>query len=365
MTEGHIFIQGIISPWQDNAAEEWGEVNIKQVTQQIQNNKDAEKLIVHIHSPGGDVDEGFGIHDILVASNKVIETRIEGLCASIATVIAMAGTTRLITENSEFMIHTPFTFAEGDADEMQKYADQLKAIENKIIDFYVNKTGTARDSIESMMKEETWLTADQAKELGFATEIITTMKAVATVRFNKSDKNITMNKQEFETSIESKFEIIFNRLKKLVTGSQVQALTTTAADGTVLDFGDQVETVEEIAVGMTATVDGSAAEGDYVMPDGRTFVFEAGTLNEIKEAEGGEEDVDALKAEIEQLKTDLEAANAKNKVTDEAIEALNKEIKNFKAQIKSDIEGLDPESFERSNPNEKENRFADLKVKTA
>jgi len=111
MTEGHIFIQGIISPWQDKYAEDYGEVNIKQVTQQIQNNKDAEKLIIHIHSPGGDVDEGFGIHDILVAHGKAnnveIETSIEGLCASIATVIAMAGSTRMITENSEFMIHNP------------------------------------------------------------------------------------------------------------------------------------------------------------------------------------------------------------------------------------------------------------------
>ncbi|KKL54572.1 hypothetical protein LCGC14_2264030, partial [marine sediment metagenome] len=123
MTEGHIFIQGIISPWQDKAAEEWGEVNIKQVTQQIQDNVDAEKLIVHIHSPGGDVDEGFGIHDILVASGKEIETRIEGLCASIATIIALAGKTRMITENSEFMIHNPWMDAWGDADDLQKSAD--------------------------------------------------------------------------------------------------------------------------------------------------------------------------------------------------------------------------------------------------
>ncbi len=363
MTEGHIFIQGIISPWQDKAAEDYGEVNIKQVTQQIQDNADVEKLIVHIHSPGGDVDEGFGIHDILVASGKEIETRIEGLCASIATVIALAGSTRQITENSEFMIHNPWGGFQGDADELQKYTDHMKDVEKKVIDFYAKKTGTGKKVLDDMMKEESWLTAKQALELGFVTEIISTMKAVATVRLNQSDKNITMNKKDFEKSVDTKFEAIFNRLKEFVKGTKAQALTTTAADGTVLDFGDQVETVEEIAVGMTATVEGGgAAEGDFVMPDGRTFVFDAGTLTEIKEAEGGDEDVEALKAEIEQLKADLEAEKAKNTVTDEAIGALNKEIKEFKSQIKSDIKGLDPEAFEKGDPNQKQNRFADLKI---
>ncbi|KKL50856.1 hypothetical protein LCGC14_2301340, partial [marine sediment metagenome] len=180
MIEGHINIYGIISPWQDSYAEDYGEVNLRQVDKQIQNNLDAEKLTIHIRSEGGDVDEGFAIYDKLVThgkeNNVVIETRIEGLCASIATVIAMAGSIRSMTENSDFMIHTPFTWAEGDADDLQKYADQLQIIEDKIIDFYVAKTGAARDSIETMMKEETWLTSDQAKELGFVTDIITTMK---------------------------------------------------------------------------------------------------------------------------------------------------------------------------------------------
>ncbi len=365
MTEGHIFIQGIISPWQDKFAEDYGEVNIKQVTQQIQDNKDAEKLIVHIHSPGGDVDEGFGIHDILVASGKEIETRIEGLCASIATVIALAGSTRQITENSEFMIHNPWGGIEGDAAELQKYADMMKNVEKKIIDFYAAKTGTGKKALGEFMKEETYMTAKQALELGFVTEIITTMKAVAKFRFNKSDKNITMNKQEFEKSVDTKFEAIFNRLKEFVKGSNAKALTTTAADGTVLDFGDQVETVEEIATGMTATVEGGgAAEGDFVMPDGRTFVFDAGTLTEIKEAEG-DDDVDALKAKITELEAELETANTQNTTTVEAIKALNKEIKDFKSQIKSDIDGLDPQSFERHDPNQKQNRFADLKPKIA
>lgn len=349
MTEGHIFIQGIISPWQDKAAEDYGEVNIKQVTQQIQDNADAKKLIVHIHSPGGDVDEGFGIHDILVAHGKdkgiEIETRIEGLCASIATVIAMAGSKRLITENSEFMIHNPWGDAWGDSDDVQKYADQLKAIEDKVIDFYVAKTGGDREAIDQMMKEETWMTAEQAKELGFVTDIITTIKAVAKFKL----KNTVMDTQELNKNIDSKFAELLKKLG-LAKGSRAKALTVTAADGTVFDFGDQVESIEEIEVGMTATIEGGNPDGEYVMPDGKTFVFTAGTLTEIKEAEEEEtEEMKQLKAENEDLKkqlSDLQEAN------EQAIADLEKEVVAMKAQVKSDINTFEKASVPQSGNGE-------------
>ena len=335
MKEGHIFIQGIISPWQDKGAEEWGEVNIKNVTQQIQDNIDAEKLIVHIHSPGGDVDEGFGIHDILVAHGKdksiEIETRIEGLCASIATVIALAGSVRKCTENSDGMIHNPWMDTVGDADELQKSADQLKAIEKKMLDFYVAKTGGNREAISAMMKEETWLSAQQLKDLGFVTDIITTIKAVAKYKL----KNTIMNTQELDKKIDSKFAELLKKIG-LVKGSRAKALTVTTADGTVFDFGDQVESVEEIAVDMTATIEGGGVpEGEYVMPDGRTFVFAAGTLTEIKEAEEEDtEEMKQLKTENENLKKQLSDIQEAN---EQAIADLETEVVAIKAQVKSDI----------------------------
>ena len=369
MIEGHINIYGIISPWQDSYAEDCGEVNLRQVDKQIQDNLDAEKLTIHIRSEGGDVDEGFAIYDKLVThgkeNNVVIETRIEGLCASIATVIAMAGSIRSMTENSDFMIHTPFTWAEGDADEFQKYADQLQAIEDKIIDFYVAKTGAARNSIEEMMKEETWLTSDQAKELGFVTEIITTMKAVAKVRFNKSNKNITMNKEQFEKSIETGHNSLLDKLKNLLNLSGVKALTVTTADSTVLDFGDQVETVEEIEVGMTATLeDGGTPDGDLVMTDGSTWVFDSGELTEMKEAEG-DDDMEALKKENAELKEQLEAATAQAEQTEIAVKAIQEELVKFKSQVTSNIKTFAKEGFKPGEPDGKENRFGNLKIKDA
>ena len=362
MTEGHIFIQGIISPWQDKFAEDYGEVNIKQVTQQIQNNKDAEKLIVHIHSPGGDVDEGFGIHDILVGSGKEIETRIEGLCASIATVIALAGTTRLITEHSDGLIHTPFGDpGPGDADDMQKYTNELKKVEEKILNFYVDKTGGDKEAISAMMKEETWLNAQQLLDLGFVTEIITTVKAVATLTIKNSNKNIAMNKQEFEKSIDTRFEAIFNRLKEFVKGSKAQALTVTTADSIVLDFGDQVETVEEIETGMTATIEGGGVpDGDLTMTDGAVWVFESGTLTEMKPMEE-DDDMEALKQENAELKEQLEAANAQAEQTKIAVKAIQKELVEFKSQVTSNIKTFSKEGFNSDDGGEKENRFANAK----
>jgi len=361
MIEGHIFIQGVISPWQDKAAEEWGEVNIKQVTQQIQNNADATKLIVHIHSPGGDVDEGFGIHDILVAHGKdkgvEIETRIEGLCASIATVIAMAGSVRKITENSEFMIHNPWGDAWGDSDDVQKYADQLKAVEDKVIDFYVAKTGGDREAIDQMMKAETWMTAEQAKELGFVTEIITTIKAVAKYKL----KNITMDAQELEKKIEKGHNTLLEKIKVLLKGSRAQALTTTTADGVVLDFGDQVQSEEEIVVGMTATIEGGTPDGDYTMPDGAVWTFAAGTLTVMTPpVEEETEEMKQLKAENADLKKQIEDLQAAN---NQAIVDLEKEVVAMKAQVKSDISSFEPGSVQGSNGGIKETRFLDLKPK--
>jgi len=344
MTEGQIFIQGIISPWQDGAAEEFGEVNIKQVTKQIQDNADADKLIVHIHSPGGDVDEGFGIHDLLVSSGKEIETRIEGLCASIATVIFLAGSTRKITENSDAMIHTPWGMNEGDAEDMQKYADELKKIEKKILDFYVKKTDGDREAIKQMMKDETWLTAKQLKDLGFATEIITTIKAVAKYNF----KNINMETQTFlefkelNNKIDNKFTELLKKIG-LAKGAKAQALMVTTADETVLDFGDQIESEEEIEVGMTATIEGGGTpEGDYVMTDGSTLVFAEGKITEMKPAEEEEtEEMKALKAENEALKKELADLKASN---EKAITDLEQEVVDIKAQVKSDIS-----TFEKGN----------------
>ena len=221
----------------------------------------------------------------------------------------------------------------------------MKAIEKKIVDFYAAKTVAKKSDLDKWMKEEKWMTAEQAKELGFVTEILTTIKAVAKFKL----KNIVMNTQELDKKIDSRFTELLKKLG-LAKKPRAQALTVTAADGTVFDFGDQVESVEEIAVGMTATIKDGTPDGEYVMPDGKTFVFTAGTLTEIKEAEEEEtEEMKQLKTENEDLKkqlSDLQEAN------EQAIADLETEVVAMKAQVKSDISTFGKTSISQSGNGE-------------
>ena len=175
-----IYAYGDIWNDQSDYASEWGVVSLVDIVKQMNEGKDAEEYIVHIHSRGGDVDEGFAIHDVLAASGKKIITKIEGMCYSIATIVALAANKedRQITENSSFGIHNPTGGVFGDAEDIQKCADKMKEYQEKIIDFYVEKTGADKTKITKLTEEETTLTADEAKDLGFITEVIETMKAV-------------------------------------------------------------------------------------------------------------------------------------------------------------------------------------------
>lgn len=357
--EGHIYIYGIISAEEDKHSKKFGRVGLKEVIEQLHINKDAELLKVHIRSEGGDVDEGFAIHDALVKSGKVIETIGEGIVASIATVIYLAGSKRTMTEGSNFMIHNPWAKGEGTAADFERNAAGLKNIENILVTFYAQKTGIEAALLKELMDKETTLTADQAKNYGFATEVMTTFKAVAL--FNNQNQ-IKMTKEEIDQKMDEKFNGFFDKIKNLF--SKAKNLTVTAGDGSVLDFGDQVMDPSEIKEGMTAKLaDGSAPTGDYTMPDGSVFTFEAGKLTAIKAPEG--DDVEALKAENETLKQQLADAQAQalaiKAESDSKFVELQKEITTFKAQIKTDVDGFVKTINEP--PGNPENRFAKVFIK--
>ena len=336
--EGHITIYGEIIPYQDDNAGSYGAINLKSVMDEINNQSKADEFVMHIHSIGGDVDEAFAIFDALKASGKKLTASIEGMCASSATIIALAADDRKMTENSQFMIHLPMSWKEGTADEMQKAADMLKEYEEKVLNLYVSETGGDRTAIEAMMKNETYLTSEQAQGLGFVTEMVATMKAVA--RINLKNNTMThMTAKELDTKMDGWFKKVMAAWKK----PEVKMITVTTADGAILDFGDAIEEESQIAVGTTATVDGSPASGEFVLTDGRTLVFTEGAVTEIKEA-AAEETVEALKAKLEPAEkkiADMEAAKAtadEEVVTMKAAQvAFEKEFKTFKATMMSDM----------------------------
>lgn len=113
------------------------------------------------------------IYNMLTQYKGNVTVKIDGIAASAASVIAMAGNTVLMSPVSMMMIHNPATFAFGDHAEMQKAIDMLAEVKESIINAYVIKTGLTRAKLSHLMDAETWMDANKAVELGFADDIIT------------------------------------------------------------------------------------------------------------------------------------------------------------------------------------------------
>lgn len=138
----------------------------------------ATKLNVRINSPGGVCTEAVAMRSILAnADFEEVNIRIEGLCASAATDIAtLPGAHVTIAEGSEYMIHNPWCLAIGNANEMEHTIERLRNIEQMSRGFYVKRTGQSEEQIKEWMDAETWFTAEQAVEYGFADELKVTEK---------------------------------------------------------------------------------------------------------------------------------------------------------------------------------------------
>ena len=130
-------------------------------------------ITVWINSPGGDCVAAAQIYNMLVGYKGNVKVKIDGIAASAASVIAMAGDQVLMSPVSMMMIHNPATLAFGDHIDMAKAIDMLEGVKNSIINAYAIKTGMTRAKLSRLMDEETWMDANKAIELGFADGIIT------------------------------------------------------------------------------------------------------------------------------------------------------------------------------------------------
>ena len=134
----------------------------------------AKRVLLRINSPGGIVFEAVAMRSILVnAGFDEITIRIEGLCASAATILATIPTAHVqISEGSEFMIHNPWTIAWGFASDLEHEAEHLRNMEKTIRSFYAAKSGQEDDQIKAWMDDETWMSAEEAVERGFCDELL-------------------------------------------------------------------------------------------------------------------------------------------------------------------------------------------------
>lgn len=150
------------------------------------------QINLHIHSPGGNVFDGIAIYNLLKnhPANKTVY--IDGLAASMASVIAMAGNEIIMPENAMMMIHKPWGIQGGDADDMRKYADLLDKVESTLIMAYTAKTGKSETDLAEMLKEETWLTGKECIEQGFADKLADPLVAMACIQSKKLEDYTNM-----------------------------------------------------------------------------------------------------------------------------------------------------------------------------
>ena len=154
------------------AEESWFEDDITPALFRAELEKCSSPITVYINSPGGDCVAAAQIYTMLMDYPHDVTVKIDGIAASAASVIAMAGTKVLMSPVSMLMIHNPATVAMGDHTDMEKAIAMLDSVKESIINAYALKTGISRKEMSAMMDSETWMDANKAVELGFADGIL-------------------------------------------------------------------------------------------------------------------------------------------------------------------------------------------------
>lgn len=151
-----------------------------------------DEVDVEINSPGGDVFAGLAIYNGLRASGKKINVKVLGLAASAASLVAMAGDTIEMPENAFMMIHNPWGFAMGGADEMRNTADVLDKIGAGLVSTYAKRTGKTDQEITALLDAETWMTAQEAVDAGFATSVTAALAVKASYSEDRLPENVRL-----------------------------------------------------------------------------------------------------------------------------------------------------------------------------
>lgn len=169
----------------------WG-ISARRFTEDLISLGNLSHINLHIHSPGGEVFDGIAIYNQLKNHSATITVYIDGLAASMASVIAMVGDTVIMPKNAMMMIHKPWGVSWGDANDMREYADLLDKLENVLIPAYVAKTGKTTEEITAMLEQETWLDGDECVEHGFADKVIEPVKAMASLTSKRIEEFSSM-----------------------------------------------------------------------------------------------------------------------------------------------------------------------------
>lgn len=203
--KGEIYIYGEITmdKWWDT------DVTPTEIVEKLKELENVDEIDIYVNSPGGSVYAGLAIYNALKRIEKTKTAYIDGVAASITSLIVLAADKVVMPSNSMVMIHNPWTGPiYGEAKDMRKSADDLDRVKEKILlPAYQEKTGLDLEKLSEMMDDETWLSGIEAKELGFA-DIVEEENKIAACYSGKNVKfnNITLDLERFSKFPKDKFE---------------------------------------------------------------------------------------------------------------------------------------------------------------
>lgn len=211
-------------------------------------------VLLRINSPGGSVIDGLAIYDAISRMPQKVTTRIEGMAASMASVIALAGDEVTMSENSLYMIHNVWGGETGESTDLRKAADLMDKMGDRLVSIYMSKTGESEEQIRAWMDEETWFDSSEAVKAGFVDKIEEPIKLAARFDINKYDyKNKALVNNLFNNiKKESKMEKEFDNLKTFIAdlfnkGEDVKEVKILDNDVVVEKMKTLEESIEESA----------------------------------------------------------------------------------------------------------------------
>ncbi len=252
---------------------------------------------LRINSLGGDVFDGMAMYNVIKRREAKTTVYIEGIAASIATIIALGADEVVMAENSLFMIHNAWGGSMGEAKDMRKTADTLDKITGELTDIYIKKTGLPYDSLAEMMDEETWLNANEAFSYGFIDTISDSIKVAAKYDVSKF-KNITQEEIQNKLSININNKKMTNELKEWFNNKVEEIVTAVKGD---------VKVSEDVAEQTAITV--NLGDNEDIM--NKISTFETNNIELSNKISLLEEELATAKGTNETLTGEVEALNAK------------------------------------------------------
>lgn len=232
----------------DGIGPSWaGMIDAPTVSKAINEAGPLDSITVRINSPGGSVFEGVAIHNILKNHPAKVHAVVDGVAASIASVVMMAGDTIEVPKNALVMIHDPSMIAYGGEKDMHKAAELLAKVKTQIVETYAKRTGKTPEAIAQMMADETWMTGDEAVTNGFANQVADELPLQASATVAASFQNFNYSRAPENLGSLYSLAMTATRKEPEPMAEPIVTTTTTASGPVVVVDATQDATAADLA----------------------------------------------------------------------------------------------------------------------